>query len=76
MGAIMNIVQDVERLIREVAPNALCNDCIADELGLSVRQQAYDKTKELGRHVAFDQGMHTCVRCGDVKLVTRYALDP
>ena len=70
---MMTVLEDVRELIERMAPNAICDDCIADRLGLSVRQHANHKTRELAEAPAFDRRRENCGVCGSVKLVIRRA---
>jgi len=69
----MTVLEDVERLIRKVSPAALCDDCIADKLHLTVRQHANHKTRELAQSRKFDRRKDVCNSCGSTKMVIRYA---
>lgn len=69
----MSVLEDVEALVRKAAPDALCDDCIADKLRLSVRQHANHKTRELAKDRKFDRRKNICSSCGATKLVIRYA---
>jgi hypothetical protein len=65
----MTVLENVENLIIRSSPNALCDDCIADQLRLSVRQHANHKTRELSKSLEFDQRVDVCASCGSMKLV-------
>jgi len=43
----MTVIDDVRALVDRLAPAPICDDCVADRLGLSVRQHANHKTREL-----------------------------
>ncbi|MGY3584345.1 hypothetical protein ACVIGB_006597 [Bradyrhizobium sp. USDA 4341] len=68
----MTVLDDVSNLIRRRAPAAICDDCIAAELKLSVRQHANHKTNELARVVGFDRRIDLCPECKRTKKVIRY----
>lgn len=72
----MTILEDVSNLIRRCAPAAICDDCIADDLKLSVRQHANHKTNELARAVGFDRRIDLCPRCKRTMKVIRYIKEP
>ncbi len=68
----MTVLDDVARLIIHHEPNALCDDCIAEVLHLSVRQHANHKTRELASRPKFHRDIGRCFRCGKRKKVIRY----
>ena len=70
-GDMMAILDDVRALIGRLAPQAVCDDCIAKTLGLSVRQHANHKTRELAGSRGFERRKDVCSLCGDEKLVIR-----
>jgi hypothetical protein len=55
-----------------MAPHAICDDCIADKLGLSVRQHANHKTRELAQSRNYHRDKDLCHACKMAKLVIRY----
>ena len=69
----MTVLEQVEGLLVKRSPTAICDDCIADKLGLSVRQHANHKTRELAPRPRFNRRKDTCGICGSTKLVIRYA---
>lgn len=69
----MTVIDDVRRLIARLSPDAICDDCIADRLGLSVRQHANHKTRELAGTLGFVRARDVCSLCGAHKLVIRLA---
>jgi len=69
----MPVLDDVRDLIIRRAPEPICDDCITVELGLSIRQHANHKTRELARMRGFDRRDGHCPRCGGDKKVIRYA---
>jgi hypothetical protein len=68
----MTVLDDVRNLIVRRAPAALCDDCIADALNLSVRQHANHKTRELAKMRGFDRRDGRCSQCGGDKKVIRH----
>lgn len=70
-GAAMTILDDVERLISRLSPEPLCDDCIAEKQGLSVRQHVNHKTRELAGSNGFERRKDPCSLCGVTKLVIR-----
>ncbi|HUE79643.1 MAG TPA: hypothetical protein VMN38_08430 [Sphingomicrobium sp.] len=61
----------VRALIERLAPGAVCDDCIADKLELSVRQHANHKTRELAGSQSFERVMGLCTICSSEKKVIR-----
>ena len=69
----MTVLDDVRGFIGRLAPDAVCDDCIADRLKLSVRQHANHKTRELAGTGGFERRKGQCSLCGTEKLVSRRA---
>lgn len=69
----MTVLDDVRALITRLSPSPICDDCIAEKLGLSVRQHANHKTRELAGSGGFERRRDTCSICTAEKLVTRKA---
>ena len=67
----MSVRDLVASLISRLAPAAICDDCIAERLGLSVRQHANHKTRELAGSDGFERRKDRCSLCGQEKLVIR-----
>jgi hypothetical protein len=67
----MTVADDVRAFVTRLSPDAVCDDCIADRLGLSVRQHANHKTRELAGSAGFERHKASCSLCGDDKLVIR-----
>lgn len=65
----MTVKGDVIELLTRVAPEALCDDCIAEKLHLSRRQHANNKTRELQTSPTFTRREGECSSCGSQKLV-------
>ena len=69
--AVMTILDQVRAFITRLSPDPVCDDCIADRLGLSVRQHANHKTRELAGNDRFERIKAQCSLCGKDKLVIR-----
>jgi hypothetical protein len=67
----MTVIDDVRNLIARLSPHPICDDCIADRLGLSVRQHANHKTRELAGSNGFERRKDICSICFGEKLVIR-----
>lgn len=67
----MTVLDDVRNLIARSAPEAVCDDCIAERLQLSVRQHANHKTRELAGVDGLERRKGPCSLCGSDKLVIR-----
>jgi len=69
----MTVLEDVSDLLKRYSPRPLCDDCIAHKLGLTVRQHANHKTRELQAMRGFERRTDICAACGAEKLVIRYS---
>ncbi|KRB82877.1 hypothetical protein ASE00_12795 [Sphingomonas sp. Root710] len=69
----MTISDEVRRLIERLSPAPICDDCISERLGLSVRQHANHKTRELAGTKGFERRKDACAICGVTKLVIRHS---
>jgi len=67
----MTVLEEVRSLVARLAPQSICDDCIAERLGLSVRQHANHKTRELAGSEGFERCRGACSLCGADKLVIR-----
>jgi len=67
----MTVLDDVRKFIARLAPEPVCDDCIAERLGLSVRQHANQKTRELAGSGGFERRKGICSLCGADKEVIR-----
>ena len=65
------VLEQVRAFVERLRPDAVCDDCIADRLGLSVRQHANHKTRELAGSSGFQRQVDTCTLCGSRKKVIR-----
>lgn len=69
----MTVLDQVRGLIERLSPEPVCDDCIAERLGLSVRQHANHKTRELAGQGGFERRIDGCSLCGATKKVIRRA---
>ena len=67
----MTVLDQVRDFVASRSPGAVCDDCIADKLALSVRQHANHKTRELAEAPGFDRRGGVCSICQSEKLVIR-----
>lgn len=67
----MTVLDDVRALIVRLSPQAICDDCIAERLSLSVRQHANHKSRELAGSGGFERRKDICGLCDSEKLVIR-----
>lgn len=67
----MTVLEQVRALIERLSPLAICDDCIAEKLGLSVRQHANQKTRELAGTAGFERRQEPCSMCNSLKKVIR-----
>lgn len=68
----MTVLDRVRDFIIRRSPDFICDDCIADRVGISPRQHANHKTRELAKTVGFDRREGRCGLCGSDKKVIRY----
>ena len=69
----MTVLEQVREFLIKNSPMAICDDCIAEKLGLNIRQHANHKTRQLAVMSGFDRRKDTCGICGSTKKVIRYA---
>ena len=67
----MTVLDEVRAFVSRLSPDAVCDDCVADRLHLTVRQHANHKTRELARTEGFERRKGACSLCGAEKLVIR-----
>jgi hypothetical protein len=67
------VLERVRALVTRLAGEPVCDDCITDRLGLSVRQHANHKTRELAGERGFLRARDACALCGATKLVIQRA---
>ena len=67
----MTVLDQVRGLIERLSPEPICDDCISERLGLSVRQHANHKTRELAGADGFVRAKANCSLCQHEKLVIR-----
>jgi hypothetical protein len=65
------VLEQVSALIERLSPAPICDDCIARTLGLSVRQHANHKTRELAGMGGFERGVDRCAMCDGEKKAIR-----
>ncbi|TPG42736.1 hypothetical protein EAH79_02385 [Sphingomonas koreensis] len=67
----MTVLDDVARLVTRLAPEPVCDDCVADTLGLASGDPVAQQTRELAGTNGYERTKHACALCGTVKLVIR-----
>jgi hypothetical protein len=72
-GGNMTVLDDVHDLLVQRKGDAICDDCIADKLRLTVHQHANHKTNVLKNERDFNRQKDICPVCKGNKLVIRYA---
>lgn len=65
------VLEQVRGLIERLSPEPICDDCITERLGLSIRQHANHKTRELAGSEGFERVIEPCAICGAAKKVIR-----
>ena len=69
----MSIAERVNKFITKHKPDAFCDDCIAEQLDLSRRQEANLVTITLATTDNFQREIDNCSLCREVKKVIRRA---
>lgn len=67
----MTVLDEVRALVSRLSPEPICDDCIAERLGLSVRQHTNRKTRELAGADGFERSKDVCSICGVTRPVIR-----
>lgn len=67
------VLEQVKAFVERLRPEAVCDDCITERLGLSVRQHANHKTRELAGTAGFQRQIGHCALCNAQKKVIRVA---
>jgi hypothetical protein len=67
---------DVEKLVIRLAPEPICDDCVADTLKLADRESVPHRTRELAGSNGFIRIRQPCSMCGMEKVVIRKAARP
>lgn len=66
------VLDRVRSLVTRLAPEPVCDDCIAERLDLTVRQEANRKTRELVGTAGLERQIGECALCGRTKNVIRH----
>jgi hypothetical protein len=61
----------VRRMIERLAPEPICDDCIADKLALADGRSVAQTSRELAGQDGFERARDRCTICGVRKRVTR-----
>ncbi|HVS46442.1 MAG TPA: hypothetical protein VMS32_07235 [Verrucomicrobiae bacterium] len=69
-GNVGTVIDRIERFLQERSPDAVCDDCIAQRLGLSARQHANQEARRLASESGFSRAHGRCSLCFGDKLVT------
>ncbi len=65
------LADKVKGLIAVLAPEAVCDPCIAERLGIASAHQVSHRTRELAGEGGFERLNHACALCGETLSVTR-----
>jgi len=68
---MMTILNEVRALIERLAGEPICDDCVAEKLGLAWASQANIATRELTAMRGFERQIGVCSLCGSDRKVTR-----
>lgn len=72
-GFSMTVLEKIAKLVDQISPDCICDDCITQKLNLSVRQHANHKTRQLANGKAFHRQKEPCGYCGKAKLSISYS---
>jgi len=67
----VTVMDQVRKFVQRLSGEAVCDDCVAERLSLSIRQHANHKTRELADGYLFVRSKGPCSLCGANKLVIR-----
>jgi len=70
-GEASKVADKVKGLISVLAPEAVCDACIAEKLGLGSEHQATHRSRELAGEGGFERCSGSCALCGEARTVTR-----
>jgi hypothetical protein len=65
------VADKIKGLIAILAPEAICDGCIAERLGLGSAHQASHRTRELAGDGGFERRKDVCAICSETCVVTR-----
>lgn len=65
----MTLLEDVRNFIKRLSPDAVCDDCITERLGLSLRQHVNRNSRELAGTSGIECRRDACSLCGKNKIV-------
>ena len=63
--------ESVVQYLRTHVGKTFCDDCIAEQIGMNLRQQARNATAGLGKSSDFSREDGICSKCGKSKKVTK-----
>jgi len=69
-GEQVTVLDKVRALIERLAPEPLCDDCIAEKLGMTWKSQANVCARELAGTHGIVRRKDMCALCGGVRIVT------
>nr|WP_294814699.1 hypothetical protein [uncultured Sphingomonas sp.] len=67
------MIDDIRKLIERLAPDPVCDDCIAERLQVADVQAAGAATRALAGAARFERRRDSCTLCGVTKPTTRRA---
>lgn len=65
------MIDPIRKLIERLAPNPVCDDCIADRLSLADLERVSLAVNELAATSQFERRRNVCTLCETEKLTTR-----
>lgn len=72
-GGYITVLARVRGLIERLAPEPVCDACVAEKLGLGWTSQANIAARELAGIDGFERRSDVCALCGGERAVTRRA---
>lgn len=67
------VLAKVRAFIERLAPEPVCDDCIAERLGLLVPQHAHHRARELAGSDGFERRLAPCALCSATRTAIRKA---
>ena len=69
----MTIAHRIDNFLTQQAPAAFCDNCLAEKLSLSRRQEVHRATSPLGMTPSFRRAVGVCSVCGETRKVINHA---
>lgn len=66
----MTMISDIEKVVARLSPAPVCDQCLAQTLGLSVLHHADQAARELAGTNGFERRKDACGLCGETRMVS------